>query len=169
MLIRALLALIVPFAVVLLLPYWLLTQYPAQSLGSPAEILGALLFFAGLALAGWCMLLFFKVGRGTIMPWDPTRKLVAIGPYQYIRNPMILGVLTMIAGEALYFGSGALGVLALLFFAINHFYFIFSEEPGLEKRFGESYREYKRHVPRWIPKIPGKPQRSSSGGLMPSQ
>jgi protein-S-isoprenylcysteine O-methyltransferase Ste14 len=100
------------------------------------------------------MLLFFNVGRGTIMPWDPTRKLVAVGPYQSVRNPMILGVLTMLVGEALFFGSAAIGILAAAFFAINHVYFIFSEEPGLEKRFGESYREYKKRVPRWIPRMP---------------
>lgn len=100
-----------------------------------------------------CMVLFFNIGRGTIMPWDPTRKLVAVGPYQYMRNPMISGVLAMLAGEALFFGSLAIGILAAIFFVVNHAYFIYSEEPGLEKRFGESYREYRRNAPRWIPRL----------------
>jgi protein-S-isoprenylcysteine O-methyltransferase Ste14 len=115
---------------------------------------GFFVFTVGLLLASWCMILFFNIGNGTIMPWDSTRKLVTVGPYQYVRNPMILGVLAMLVGEALFFGSAAIGILAAAFLVINHVYFIFSEEPGLETRFGESYREYKRQVPRWIPKIP---------------
>jgi protein-S-isoprenylcysteine O-methyltransferase Ste14 len=71
---------------------------------------------------------------------------------------MITGVIGMVAGEALFFGSTAIGILATIFFAINHVYFIYSEEPGLEIRFGESYREYKRNVPRWIPRT--KPYKS---------
>ena len=86
------------------------------------------------------MLLFFNVGRGTIMPWDPTRELVAVGPYQYMRNPIIAGVIAILVGEAFFFGSGALGIWAMAAFLVNHVYFIYSEEPGLEKRFGESYR-----------------------------
>jgi protein-S-isoprenylcysteine O-methyltransferase Ste14 len=46
-----------------------------------------------------------------------------------------------------------LGLIAFLFFAINHVYFILSEEPGLEKRFGQEYLEYKKNVPRWIPRL----------------
>ena len=86
------------------------------------------------------------------MPWDPTRKLVVAGAYRYVRNPIILSVIILLAGEALFFGSYGIAVLAILFFVINSLYFIFSEEPGLEKRFGEAYREYKKNVPRWIPR-----------------
>lgn len=156
MLARALVALALPIVIVILVPYWLLVIYPANSLGLLLQIPGSIIFASSLALALWCMLLFFNIGHGTIMPWDPTRKLVAVGPYQYVRNPMITGVIAMVAGEALFFGSAAIGILALAFFVINHFYFIHSEEPGLEKRFGESYREYKRKVPRWIPRLARK-------------
>jgi protein-S-isoprenylcysteine O-methyltransferase Ste14 len=151
---RSFVALIVPVVVVTLIPILILQNYPPPRPNIILQIPGVLLFSVGLLLAGWCMLLFFNVGRGTIMPWDATRKLVAVGPYQSMRNPMILGVLTMLVGEALFFGSAAIGILAAAFFAINHVYFIFSEEPGLEKRFGESYREYKKRVPRWIPRMP---------------
>jgi protein-S-isoprenylcysteine O-methyltransferase Ste14 len=150
---RALAALIVPVLVVILRPLLILGNYSATSLGLYAQGAGILLFAAGFLLGGWCILLFFNIGRGTIMPWDPTRKLVAVGPYQYVRNPMITGVIAMVAGEALFFGSTAIGILVTIFFALNHVYFIFSEEPGLEKRFGESYREYKKRVPRWIPRM----------------
>ena len=73
-----------------------------------------------------------------------------------MRNPMISGVIAVLAGEPLFFGSLAIGILAVIFFLINHVYFTYSEEPGLEKRFGESCQEYKKRVPRWIPRLPNK-------------
>jgi len=153
LILRAISALILPTVVALVVPFLLLNNYPADFLGSIAQMVGILLFVSGLLLSLLCIWLFLYIGRGTIMPWDPTRKLVAVGPYQYVRNPMISGVIAILAGEALFFGSLAIGLLAMVFFLINHVYFIYSEEPGLEKRFGESYREYKRNVPRWIPRL----------------
>ena len=50
---------------------------------------------AGFCLFAWCVALFSRVGRGTLAPWDPTQRLVAVGPYRYMRNPMITGVLAM--------------------------------------------------------------------------
>lgn len=146
-------ALVLPLLIVLLLPFRLLQNFPTSNPNLPIQGFGALLFAGGFLLAAWCMLLFFNLGRGTVMPWDPTHKLVAVGPYQYTRNPMITGVIAMVAGEALFFGSVAIGILVAVFFLINHVYFIYSEEPGLEKRFGEGYQEYKRNVPRWIPRL----------------
>jgi protein-S-isoprenylcysteine O-methyltransferase Ste14 len=71
---------------------------------------------------------------------------------------MILSVMTIQVGEATLFASKGIALLAVLFFVINTLYFITSEEPGLEKRFGEEYNEYKRNVPRWIPRLkPWKP------------
>jgi len=93
------------------------------------------------------------IGNGTIMPWDPSRKLVTGSLYGYVRNPMILSLIIILAGEALLFDSIWLAVLGLAFFIINTVYFQFSEEPGLEKRFGQEYVEYKIHVPRWIPNL----------------
>lgn len=158
---RFLSSLIIPIIVVGVIPVWLIhnrlaaydTHWPA---GSPAawigRLLGAALFLGGLALFIWCVSLFFREGQGTIMPWDPTQKLVVRGPYRHVRNPMISGVLFMVAGQALIWGSLLTGLLAAFFFAVNHFYFIYSEEPGLEKRFGKSYRQYKANVPRWLPR-----------------
>ena len=111
-----------------------------------------MLFIAGLALLSWCVVLFARVGHGTLAPWDPTRNLVAAGPYRYVRNPMITGVAIMLMGEALFWGSALLGIWACIFVLVNHVYFLLSEEPGLEKRFGEDYRVYKANVPRWIPR-----------------
>jgi protein-S-isoprenylcysteine O-methyltransferase Ste14 len=107
----------------------------------------------GLALFGWCVSLFARVGQGTLAPWDPTRNLVAVGPYRYVRNPMISAVVLMLIGQALYLGSSAIGIWAFIFVCINHVYFVLSEEPGLEERFGEPYRVYKANVPRWLPRL----------------
>ncbi len=66
---------------------------------------------------------------------------------------MISGVALMLLGEALYAGSRATGIWFILFLGINHLYFVLSEEPGLEKRFGENYLQYKKSVPRWVPRM----------------
>ena len=96
--------------------------------------------------------LFARVGQGTLAPWDPTQKLVAAGPYRYIRNPMISGVASMLLGEALIGGSWLIGLWFAAFVLVNHIYFVDSEERGLGRRFGESYLTYKANVSRWIPR-----------------
>ena len=112
----------------------------------------AALVLLGLVLMIACIRLFIRVGQGTLAPWDPTRRLVVAGPYRYTRNPMISGVLFILVGEAILLGSPALTLWAALFFTGNHFYFQWSEEPGLAKRFGEDYQPYRTHVPRWLPR-----------------
>jgi protein-S-isoprenylcysteine O-methyltransferase Ste14 len=113
---------------------------------------GAILLVGGFVLFAWCVSLFARVGRGTLAPWDPTQKLVAIGPYQYVRNPMITGVAAMLAGQAAITGSRVLALWLMIFVAFNFAYFVFVEEPGLARRFGASYLDYKTRVPRWIPR-----------------
>ncbi len=108
---------------------------------------------AGLGLMGWTMSLFVRIGEGTLAPWDPTRNLVAVGPYRHVRNPMIGGVITVLLGEALLFGSLPLLGWAVIFAAANALYIPLVEEPGLEQRFGENFRRYKANVPPWLPRI----------------
>ena len=115
-------------------------------------LLAALLITTGLVLFVWTLTLFANAGRGTLAPWDPTQRLVVRGPYQHVRNPMISGVLAVLLGEAALLGSLPLFCWFLLFFALNQLYIPGFEEPGLEARFGEEYRRYKQHVPRWIPR-----------------
>src|SRR5436190_21391 len=164
MLLRHLLAiLLLPFMVVVVVPYLLLAATSLQG-GNiadlatrwgddlPLRLPGVILFTGGLALFCWCVTLFAKVGRGTLAPWDPTQALVAAGPYRHVRNPMISGVVMMLFGQALFWGSWAIGIWAGLVLLINHAYFVLIEEPGLEERFGASYINYKARVPRWIPR-----------------
>jgi protein-S-isoprenylcysteine O-methyltransferase Ste14 len=121
-------------------------------LATLAVLVGLTLIAAGLALWVWTLRLFARIGKGTLAPWDPTRHLVAQGPYSRVRNPMITAVLAVLIGEAALLGSPGLLIWCAAFFAINWLYFVLYEEPGLERRFGEEYRAYRRGVPRWIPR-----------------
>lgn len=113
---------------------------------------GALSLVAGLALVASAIGLFTAVGGGTLAPWDPTRRLVVRGAYRHVRNPMIGGVMAVLLGEALLLASTALLGWFLAFVVANAVYIPLFEEPGLERRFGEEYREYRRNVPRWLPR-----------------
>lgn len=117
------------------------------------KIPGILFALAGLTLLFYTITLFGLFGNGTLAPWHPTQKLVVAGPYRYVRNPMISGVFFILIGESLFFHSTAVATWAGLFFCINTTYFLLAEEPSLERRFGSEYREYKRHVGRWIPRL----------------
>ena len=162
MVLRHLLAiLLLPFLVVVGVPFWLLGALAASDTrwGDSSLIawlsrpVGAVVIILGLALFSWCVSLFAQAGHGTLAPWDPTRNLVALGPYRFVRNPMISGGALMLLGQALVWGSAAVGIWACVFVGINHVYFVLFEEPGLEKRFGENYTLYKANVPRWIPRL----------------
>ena len=150
-----------PFVVVIVMPLWLFNAFASvdtrwvdiNSATRWALISGALFVWIGLMLFVWCVNLLAILGRGTLAPWDPTHKLVVYGPYQHVRNPMIISVAMMLTGQSLFWGSWVIGAWAGIFILINHMYFVLSEEPGLEKRFGEDYINYKENVPRWIPRL----------------
>ncbi len=120
---------------------------------------GVALIAGGFSVWLWTVRLFSRIGKGTLAAWDPTSRLVVAGPYRHMRNPMISAVATLLFGEAVFFGSFWILAWAGLFLAINQTYFLLAEEPGLERRFGEEYRIYKRNVPRWLPRrkpwVPG--------------
>lgn len=113
---------------------------------------GAGLIAAGLGLMYRTITLFATEGRGTLAPWDATRRLVVAGPYRYVRNPMITGVLAILLGEAALLGSPPLLAWFAVFFAVNAIWMPLVEEPGLEQRFGDEYVAYKGSVPRWLPR-----------------
>jgi protein-S-isoprenylcysteine O-methyltransferase Ste14 len=161
MTLRHLLAImLLPFVVVVMIPRWLLRAWSVSDerwvdgtlAAAFAHIAGIVVFICGFALFAWCVSLCASVGQGTLAPWDPTRRLVAVGPYRYMRNPMISGVVAMLAGEGISLGSRVIAIWVATFIAINQVYFMFFEEPGLERRFGAAYREYKSAVPRWVPR-----------------
>jgi protein-S-isoprenylcysteine O-methyltransferase Ste14 len=116
------------------------------------SLAGAVLIACGFSMWLWTVRLLARIGRGTLASWDATTRLVVAGPYRYLRNPMITAVATLLVGEAVFFGSLWILLWAALFVVINFAYFLLAEEPGLERRFGEEYRAYKRSVPRWVPR-----------------
>jgi protein-S-isoprenylcysteine O-methyltransferase Ste14 len=110
--------------------------------------------FLGLALVVSCVRLFAKSGGdGTPAPWDPVANLIITGPYRYVRNPMLSGVIIILFSEALVFWSLAFFIYTTLFVLLNMAYFPLVEEPGLIKRYGAAYKIYMNNVPRWIPLI----------------
>ncbi len=156
-LLRHLSSLLLPITILIVVP-WLLDPHPTLASGIQL-LLGLVVIGLGLYVMARTILGFFQIGKGTLAPWDPPRRLVIAGMYAYVRNPMILGVITVVVGEALAVSSLPILGFAIFAFALNTVYFMFSEEPGLEKRFGEEYCEYKRNVPRWIPRrTPWKPE-----------
>lgn len=117
-------------------------------------LVGAGLFIGlGLTLLATTIRMFFQIGRGTLAPWNPTERLVVVGVYRHVRNPMITGVFCILLGEAVFFGSVPLLVWFAIFVAVNAIYIPFFEEPGLERRFGGDYTRYRENVPRWIPRL----------------
>jgi len=122
-------------------------------LGDPRQLLGSVAIAAGLLLLGACIWEFARSGRGTLSPLDPPTALVVRGLYRYVRNPMYLGVTTIILGEALLTGSVALLVYWVVWFVAVNLFVLGYEEPTLRRQFGASYEEYTRRVGRWIPRL----------------
>jgi protein-S-isoprenylcysteine O-methyltransferase Ste14 len=124
---------------------------PATRVGFP--VVGGALLCLGLTLLVATIRLFVTVGKGTLAPWDPTRRLVVRGVYRHVRNPMISGVFAVLLGEAVLAASLPLLCWFAVFVIVNAVYIPLVEEPGLVKRFGGDCLAYKRNVPRWIPRL----------------
>ena len=159
-LLRHLLAIaILPFTVAVLVPVWIAQRYGVTvTLGRSVgpvflQLAGLALLCLGLVLFIASLLRFATDGKGTLAPWDPPRLFVARGPYQYVRNPMISGVILVLCGEAFALLSPPHAVWAAGFATLNLIYIPLIEEPQLERRFGDSYREYRRRVRRFIPRL----------------
>jgi protein-S-isoprenylcysteine O-methyltransferase Ste14 len=161
---QALAILILPFTVTVIIPFLLLRDGAGEP-AMPFRTSGVILFVLGLFLAANTIWHFVTRGRGTLAPWDPTRRLVTSGIYRYARNPMITGVFLILLGESLWFASGELAVWAAVFFTINAAYIPLVEEKGLVDRFGAEYETYKRHVPRWVPRVSPWDGKDLPGGV----
>jgi protein-S-isoprenylcysteine O-methyltransferase Ste14 len=150
---------ILPFSVAVLVPLWIARRNAvAFAVGGsgPAlalQLAGAAALGVGLLLFAASLRRFASEGEGTLAPWDPPRALVVRGPYRYVRNPMIWGVIFVLFGEALLLLSPAHGAWAAAFLALNLVYIPLVEEPQLERRFGDAYRDYCRHVRRFVPRL----------------
>jgi protein-S-isoprenylcysteine O-methyltransferase Ste14 len=145
--------------VTIVVPVWIARRwgtslaFGADPAAWAAQLGGVACLGVGLALFVASLRRFATEGRGTLAPWDPPRALVVRGPYRFVRNPMISGVVFLLFGEALVLRSLPHAAWAASFLALNTVYLPLVEEPGLERRFGEAYREYCRHVPRVVPRL----------------
>lgn len=123
----------------------------------PPEPINIFLFISfisiGLLLIIWAQFNFFKV-KGTPVPFNPPPELVNVGPYAYIRNPMLSGIFILLFGLGFAFKSiSLLFVFAPLFILINVMEIKAIEEPELELRLGKDYLEYKKKTPMFFPRI----------------
>jgi protein-S-isoprenylcysteine O-methyltransferase Ste14 len=135
-----------------LLP-WLITGWERPDQSVALDVIGGALVLAGLAVVVACFARFVTEGRGTPAPVAPTEQLVVGGIYRFVRNPMYVGVTTMIAGQAVLFRSPATGLWAVVFLATTATFVTLYEQPKLQEQFGESYERYREAVPGWWPRL----------------
>lgn len=136
---------LVPYAIVRATGEWRRPTYIA-----PGDGLGLLIAVLGTAVLLVCIARFATEGRGTLSPLDPTKRLVVKGLYKYSRNPMYVGVMLILIGEAILFRSLWLAAYAIVSFIAFSLFIRLHEEPRLRRDFGEDYQAYKKKVTRWL-------------------
>lgn len=139
--------------------FWLLPPW----LGFRVEIAGAANWrwlaaipsVLGFAVALRCVWDFGWTGRGTPVPVAPPQRLVVVGFYRYVRNPMYVGFAAGWIGLWVVFGRANLTVITAVaaVAAGIHLFVVFYEEPTLRSKFGEDYTNYCRNVRRWWPRL----------------
>ena len=146
---------LVPGTVAIYLP--LLIAGSRSPTSGPAFMIGLALLVVGAVIYAWCVWDFATFGRGTPAPIDAPKKLVVRGLYRYTRNPMYVGVLTVILGWAALFGTARLVLYALLVGTCFHLFIVLYEERHLRAEFGSQYEAYCSQVSRWLPRRPRGP------------
>ena len=133
---------------------WSITRFRVprdEPLG--VTLAAGLLIAAGLVPLLESIIRFIVVGHGTLVPTAPPEHLVVSGLYRYVRNPMYVGVLTVIAGEGLLFWNREIVLYLAAVWLAMHLFVCFYEEPKLARTFPGEYPLYKKDVPRWLPRL----------------
>lgn len=136
-----------------LLPQWLHFRVEATQ-GAPWRWVAALPSVLGFAVSLRCVWDFGWTGRGTPVPVAPPQRLVVVGFYRYVRNPMYVGFAAGWIDLWIVFGHAdllAIAVVAAVALGV-HMFVLFYEEPALRAKFGGPYQEYCRNVRRWLPR-----------------
>ena len=128
----------------------------------PVRWLGRLLILFGAAVLLDSFARFALQGRGTPAPIYPTTTLVVSGAYRYVRNPMYLAVIELIAGQGLLIGGVPLLLYALAFSVVTHLFVLGYEEPTLHGSYGVQYEVYAANVRRWLPRLTPWPSAAHS-------
>ena len=153
---NVLFAILLPGTVTVLVPCLIISDRLLALEWSPRSILALLPLTVGTSVLLRCIWDFAVSGRGTLAPVDPPKALVVQGLYRYVRNPMYVGVLLILFGEAWLFDSRKLLFYALGCFVVVHAFVLLYEEPHLRRKFGDAYVRYCETVNRWFP---GRPPR----------
>jgi len=141
-------------------PHWVLTcallevglhvLFPVSHWVAPGwRGLGAVVAAPGLFLAGWAFALFRRAKTG-LVPFSEASTLVAKGPYRFTRNPMYVGMASLVLGLAVALGSLSALVGPVLFVVLIDRLFVQHEERQLEAAFGPAYLAYRSKVRRWL-------------------
>jgi len=146
-----------PFSVLYIIPQFLMKLVRIKTedgFGIPGvEITGIVIMWTGTALAVWCAALMFLFGEGTFLVTSAPKKIMTRSIYGYVRHPMMWALYIIVFGEILVFGHFILLVWLIAMARIIWLIVRNYEEPQLERRFGESWKEYCRKVPGWIPRF----------------
>lgn len=152
--------LLIPGTIAGYMPYWLIKNTkPDMHLGV-LHWVGIMFICLGILFYIWTVISFLLKGKGTPAIWftavlsfiigkEPT-KMVSSGLYKYSRNPMYLGIMSIVAGSGIFFQFSILLWYALILFIIFSGVVIWIEEPHLEKKFGNAYQSYKKETRRWL-------------------
>lgn len=134
---------------------WLISGWRPHDWGAAAVVMVPVAWTAIAAGVAFLLHSFalFALHNGTPAPVAPTETLVVAGAYRFVRNPMYLAVLAIILGQALLFGSWWLVLYAAAALAVVVTFVKLYEEPTLTGTYGEQYRDYRRNVPGWWPRL----------------
>jgi protein-S-isoprenylcysteine O-methyltransferase Ste14 len=142
-----------PGIVLLYLPLWI-TRFRNPAVEPLWKILVAVtLIGAGLIPGLESVRRFINVGRGTLVPAAPPEQLVVSGLYRYVHNPMYVGVMIALTGEAILFWNRGILIEAVVVSIGFDIFIRFHEEPSLARHRPEEYPIFKRNVPRWLPRF----------------
>lgn len=148
--------LLVPGTVAVYLPISIAGSEPDAATDTTLlRVLAFAAFVVGGSVYAWCVWDFASFGRGTPAPIDPPRKLVVRGLYRYSRNPMYVGVVTVLLGWAAWFGDATLVLYAGGVATCFQLFVMLYEEPHLRGEFGAEYEAYCARVGRWLPRLRG--------------
>ena len=151
---RALLAFLALPTIVGLVVSWLILRNDHSPTAGTAPGWPLVLFGASVLL--WCVRDFYVLGKGTLGPWDPPKKLVTVGLYRFVRNPIYVGVVGFVVGWSLIAGSWRIVAYASVLAVGFHLRVIFYEKPTLAQLFGNEWYRYRANVNRWWPRRPSK-------------
>ena len=145
--------LLVPFFIIWI-PYEILSSsgHDIEFKSGVFQHVGLVFIALGVVAYIWCSGSFVFYAKGTPIPFTPTKELVVTGLYKYVRNPLYIAGTLVLLGETLLFQSKGIFIYTLIMFGVFNIH-VLMEENHLEDTFGKKYEQYRKDVPRWIPRF----------------